>query len=68
MAKKKKSIELSSQKIEFSEKETLYKLVRFYPDKMTVDTMVSENGVKQGMKNLPFAHLPKDIKKIVKPN
>ena len=68
MAKKKKSIELTNQNIEFQEKDTLYKLVRFYPDKMTVDTMVSENGVKQGMKNLPFAHLPKEIKKIIKPN
>jgi hypothetical protein len=68
MAKKKKSIELSNQNIEFKEKDTLYKLLRFYPDKMTIDTMVSENGIKQGMRNLPFAHLPKEIKKIVKPN
>ena len=68
MAKKKQSIELTKQNISFQEKDTLYKLVRFYPDKMTIDTMVSENGVKQGMRNLPFAHLPKEIKKIIKPN
>jgi hypothetical protein len=68
MAKKKKSIELTKDNISFQEKDTLYKLLRFYPDKMTIDTMVYENGQKQGMRNLPFAHLPKDLKKIIKPN
>ena len=68
MAKKKKSIELSKDNISFQEKDTLYKLLRFYPDKMTIDTMVYENGQKQGMRNLPFAHLPKELKKIIKPN
>jgi len=68
MAKKKKSIELTKDNISFQEKDTLYKLLRFYPDKMTIDTMVYENGQKQGMRNLPFAHLPKELKKIIKPN
>jgi hypothetical protein len=68
MAKKKKSIDLSSQKLEFTEQEAHYKLLRFYPDKMTVDTMLSEAGVKKGMRNLPFAHLPKELKKLIKPN
>jgi hypothetical protein len=68
MAKKKKSRELSAQEISFQERGTLYKLLRFYPDKMTIDTMVYENGVKQGMRNIPFAHLPKELKKTIKPN
>jgi hypothetical protein len=68
MAKKKKSIELTAQEISFTEKDTLYKLMRFYPDKMTLDTMVYEAGEKQGMRNIPFAHLPKELKKKIKPN
>ena len=68
MAKKKKSIELTKDNISFQEKDTLYKLLRFYPDKMTIDTMVYEDGKKQGMRNLPFAHLPKELKKVIKPN
>jgi len=68
MAKKKKSIELTAQDISFTEKDTLYKLMRFYPDKMTLDTMVYEDGKKQGMRNIPFAHLPKELKKKIKPN
>jgi hypothetical protein len=35
---------------------------------MTLDVMVFENGAKEGIKTLPFAHLPKEIKKLVKPN
>ncbi len=68
MAKKKKSIELTAQDISFTQKDTLYKLMRFYPDKMTLDTMVYEDGKKQGMRNIPFAHLPKELKKKIKPN
>ncbi len=68
MAKNKKSIELSDKKISFTSKRTLYNIIRFFPAKMTVDVMVFENGVKEGMKNIPFAHLPKEIKKIIKPN
>ncbi len=68
MAKKKKSIELTAQDMSFTEKDTLYKLMRFYPDKMTLDTMIYEDGKKQGMRNIPFAHLPKELKKKIKPN
>ena len=68
MAKKKKSIELTSKNIEFMLENTTYKLLRFYPDKMTLDCMVFEGQKKIGQQNLPFAHLPKEIKKIIKPN
>ncbi len=68
MAKKKKSIELTAQDMSFTEKDTLYKLMRFYPDKMTLDTMIYEDGKKLGMRNIPFAHLPKELKKKIKPN
>lgn len=67
--KKKKSVELSDKKITFIVDKISYKAIRYYPTAMTLDVMVTdENGQKQGMKNLAFAHIPKEIKKIVKPN
>lgn len=68
MAKDKKSVELSEKKIAFEIKKVSYKVIRFYPSQMVVDVMVVDDGVKLGMQTLPFAHMPKDIKKIIKPN
>ena len=69
MAKKKKSIELSDKKINFMIENVSYKAIRFYPSAMTIDVMVvDEDGIKKGMQNIPFAHIPKEIKKIIKPN
>jgi len=67
--KKKKSVELSSKKISFKIQELNYKVIRFYPTAMSLDVMVEdENGVKKGMQNIPYAHAPKDVKKLIKPN
>lgn len=68
MAKEKKSIELSDKKISFTLERVSYNVIRFFPTKMTVDVMVFEDGIKEGVKTIPFAHLPKEIKKIIKPN
>jgi hypothetical protein len=68
MAKDKKSIELMNSKISFTLEKNLYNVIRFFPTKMTVDVMIFEDGVKEGIKTIPFAHLPKEIKKIIKPN
>lgn len=68
MAKDKKSIELSDKKISFTLERVSYNVIRFFPTKMTVDVMVFEDGIKEGVKTIPFAHLPKEIKKIIKPN
>jgi len=69
MAKKKKSIELSKKNITYEVDKQSYKVIRFLPMDMTVDIMVLNEGLlKEGMQNIPFAHLPKNIKKIVKPN
>jgi hypothetical protein len=35
---------------------------------MTVDVMELECDEKKGIKNIPFAHIPKATKKIIKPN
>ncbi|SMP87345.1 hypothetical protein SAMN06313486_10533 [Epsilonproteobacteria bacterium SCGC AD-308-P11] len=68
MAKKKKSVELSDKNISFNIKDLTYKVIRYYPTSMTLDVMVFEKEVKQGMQTLAFAHIPKEIKKIIKPN
>lgn len=68
MAKKKKSIELSDKKIKFNVEKRLYSAIRYYPTAMSLDVMEFDaDGNKLGMRNIPFAHVPKDIKKIVKP-
>jgi hypothetical protein len=68
MAKKKKSVELSDQNITCKVNEIEYKIIRYYPSRMSVDVKAIGESVGQGQSNIPFAHLPKEIKKIVKPN
>ncbi|WP_455757446.1 hypothetical protein [Sulfurimonas sp.] len=69
MAKKKKSVELSDKKITFSIDKRSFKAIRYYPTAMTLDVMAyDENGEKIGMQNLAFAHIPREVKKMVKPN
>jgi len=69
MAKKKKSIELSDKKITFIKEKTTYKVIRYYPTAMSIDAIVTdEHGEKLGMQNIPFAHIPREIKKLIKPN
>lgn len=69
MAKKKqKSVELSNQNISFKEKDRTYNIIRFYPSKMTLDVMIYEGSEKVGIQELPFAHLPREVKKLIKPN
>ncbi|MBL4730077.1 MAG: hypothetical protein JKY28_01565 [Sulfurimonas sp.] len=68
MAKKKKSVELSDKKIKFTIEKRFFKAIRYYPTAMSLDAMeLDEKGDKLGVINLAFAHIPKDIKKIVKP-
>lgn len=68
MGKKKKSIEMSDKKISFEIDRSLYKVIRFFPSQMTLDVMVFEDGEKVGMRNIPFAHLTKEAKKLIKAN
>lgn len=66
MAKKIKSVELSEQNITFVKETLEYKVIRFHPASMTVD--VKELGEKKGLQQFAFAHLPKTIKQLIKPN
>ncbi len=68
MAKKKKSIELSDKKITFNILKVSYKVIRYYPSSLELDVMVYEDDVNLGMQKIAFAHIPKEIKKIIKPN
>ncbi len=68
MAKKKKSVELSDKNITCKVNEITYKVIRFYPSAMSVDVKEIGENTKKGMQNIPFAHLPKEIKKLVKHN
>ncbi len=67
MAKKKKSIDLRDKNLEFTQNSTTYKLLFFKPESMTLDVVRYENGTKIDEFNLPFAHIPKAMKKIIKP-
>lgn len=64
----KKTIELSEKKIYFEIEKISYRVIRFYPTKMTLDVMVYESNEKKGVQNIPFAHLPKSAKKLIKAN
>ena len=68
MAKKKKVIELKSKRIEFTLDKVLYKLESFNPNSMTLALLRLDTDEKTYIYDFPFAHLPKEIKKIVKPN
>jgi len=68
MAKKKKNIDLRNKNLEFTENGISYKLLLFKAENMTVDVLRYENGTKLDEYNIPFAHIPKAIKKLIKPN
>lgn len=67
MAKKKKVINLSDQKISYNEDEQEIKIIAFNPNTMEVEVSITVEGEKKRIMKLPFAHLPKEIKKIVRP-
>jgi len=68
MAKKKKICDMSKQNIEYTQDNIRYKVLRFNPEYMTVHVVKFEDDDKKEIVDMPFAHLPKAIKKIIKPN
>ena len=68
MAKKKAIVDLRKKNITFTLENVLYKVLVFNPNTMTLDVLIEDNSEKKEMKNFPFAHAPKEIKKIIKPN
>jgi len=66
MAKKKKSIDYSKDSITFEFEKRQEKLMRFNPNTQTAELKCLDEGSK-GTHEVAFAHLPKDIKQIIKP-
>ncbi len=66
MAKKKESISLEARNIEFMIQNIPYKALLFHPSNMSVDIQCLDTK-EIGLKNIVFAHLPKEVKKLIKP-
>ena len=67
MAKRKETIDLRPKNLHFILQNIEYKLLRFCPDKMTIQ-LQSTTQREDAINEIPFAHLSKDLKKIIKPN
>ena len=67
MATKKSIVNLTQQNITMSVQNIKYKLLSFNPAKMTLAITPVEHGVI-GLNEIPFAHIPKELKKRIKPN
>ena len=67
MIKKKINEDLRGRDIEFEMLGERYKALRFYQAKMTLDVILVDDKEKRGILNVPFAHLPKATKKLIKP-
>ncbi len=63
---KKACVELSCKELFFVENGVRYELLRYDPNRMSIHCKRTENGTSQAFV-LPFAHLPKRLKKILKP-
>lgn len=67
MAKKRKAPQdLKALQLSFTENEVHYELLRYHPDRMEVHCKRIDKG-ESLLIDLPFAHLPKALKKILKP-
>jgi len=64
--KKKPCVNLSAKNIVFDQDDLMKKVILFDPNKMTVNLSVREDGKNNIIETLPYAHLPKAIKKLVK--
>ena len=66
MAKKKKSVDYSKENLIFTMEQKQEKLMRYMPEVQAVELKCMEPGSK-GIHEVAFAHLPKEIKQILKP-
>lgn len=65
MAKKKKVINLSSQDITYKANEDLIKIIAFNPNVMDVEVSIIMEDKSKKITKLPYAQLPKEIKKLL---
>ena len=66
MAKKKETLDFSKDNILFQIKEQNLKILSLNLNTMDVEVIVVENQKKK-VKKMPFAQLPKEIKKVLRP-
>ncbi len=64
MAKKKKSEDFASKNIVFNLDNLERKLLKYHPSTREVE--IKTQGEK-GVQRIPFAHVPKEIKEIIRP-
>jgi len=67
MAKKKKVVNLSDKNISFKEKDKLIKVISFNPNSMEVEVSITYERDETTVMKMPLGHLPKEIKKIIRP-
>jgi len=66
MARKKQTLDVSSQDITFKVKEQSFKVLSLNLNSMDIEVIEYE-GTKKKVTKMPFAQLPKDIKKLLRP-
>ena len=67
MATKKSIVNLAQHNLTMSLQNIEYKLLSFNPTKMTLAITPVQNDVV-GVNEIPFAHIPKELKRRIKPN
>lgn len=68
MAKKKEIIDFRNKNIKYTQDGIEYKILYLKKANMTVELSYNEKEKTIQNKTLPFAHLPKTIKSLIKPN
>ena len=66
MAKKKPTLNFSDQNITYKDDKQQIKVLSLNLNSMDVEVLIIEDEKKR-IKKMPFAHLPKHIKKLVRP-
>jgi len=66
MAKKRETLDFSNDNITFKIKEQSVKVLSLNLNNMNVEVIVTEDKKKKVQK-MPFAQLPKEIKKVLRP-
>ena len=68
MSKKKKTINLSDQNITFLDNGETFKLLSLNLNSMDVEVLVIHSDeARKSVKKMPLGHLPKEIKKRIRP-
>ena len=66
MAKKKQTLDFTNDNISFNIKEQKVKVLSLNLNSMDVEVIVTEDEKKK-VRKMPFAQLPKEIKKVLRP-